>query len=264
MKRLGLFFLLLLVILLAGGAIGAKATPAYAQGYGGYVYPPPPPNPLSTPWVGPNTPWVFYQGDWFLNGILYHFFGNKYGWAPYYAYPPVYIVRPNIWYAPKWNAWYRHNPHHWQSFHQQYPYWRGHRVGQRYDQKFYDQHHHGQGKGWHRGFSVDRPPTPTAPHIRSNGPTGPGVRPAQPTGPGVRPAQPTGTVGRPPTPTGPQIRSNGPTSPGVSPAKPTGPEVRPAQPAGSVGRAPGAAGRGAPAPEVRKPEKAPRGEERPQ
>ncbi len=33
---------------------------------------------------------VYYNGDWFLNGILYYFFGPRYGWAPYYAYAPTY------------------------------------------------------------------------------------------------------------------------------------------------------------------------------
>jgi len=42
---------------------------------------------------------------------------NQYGWAPYYAYPPTYIVRPNIWYAPKWNAWYQGHPNYWDNFH---------------------------------------------------------------------------------------------------------------------------------------------------
>ena len=165
-----------------------------AQGYGGYNYPPPPQNPYATPWVGANTPWTFYQGDWFLNGILYNYFGNQYGWAPYYAYPPTYIVRPNTWYAPRWNTWYQHNPHYWQTFEQKYPYWRGHRVGQHYDQNFYNKHHRGQGKGWNQGFHGVRPPgRRTGPYIRLTNPlrSGMSVRPNR-AGPGVRPAQPTG------------------------------------------------------------------------
>jgi hypothetical protein len=158
MKRLGLVSLL--VILLAGGAIGAMSAPSFAQGYGGYVYSPAPPNPFSTPWVGPNTPWVYYQGDWFLNGMLYHFFGNQYGWAPYYAYAPAYIVRPYKWYEPKWNGWYQKNPHYWQTFQQKYPYWRGHRYGRHYDRSFYNKHHRGHGEGWYKGFKGGRPPGP--------------------------------------------------------------------------------------------------------
>src|SRR5512140_3426486 len=84
----------------------------YAQGYGGYNYPPPPQNIYATPWVGANTPWVFYQGDWFLNGMLYQNYGNQYGWAPYYAYPSTYIVRPNDWYGQRWNTWYQQNPNY--------------------------------------------------------------------------------------------------------------------------------------------------------
>ncbi len=133
----------------------------YAQDYGGYYYEPPPQNLYATPWVGPNTPWLFYQGDWFLNGMLYHFYGDKYGWAPYYAYPPTYIVRPNNWYGPRWNTWYQQNPQYWQTFTQRYPYWRDHRYGRRYDQNFYNRYHRGQGEGWQKGFhgrAIERPP----------------------------------------------------------------------------------------------------------
>ena len=94
MKKLSV--ILVLAILLVGGAVGAISTPAYAQGYS---YPPPPQNPYSTPWVGANTPWVYYNGDWFLNGVLHYFFGPGYGWAPYYSYAPTYIVRPGKWYG---------------------------------------------------------------------------------------------------------------------------------------------------------------------
>src|SRR5665648_1088220 len=153
MKRLS--FIFALVILLAGGAIGAMSAPSYAQGYN---YPPPPQNPNAAPWVGSNTPWTFYQGDWFLKGILYNFFGNQNGWAPYYAYPPTYIVRPNDWYEPRWNAWYQGNPHYWKNFEKRYPYWRGHHAGQYYDQNFYNKYHRGQGGGWHQGFHGGRGP----------------------------------------------------------------------------------------------------------
>jgi hypothetical protein len=90
MKRLSL--ILAVAILLTGGAIGAISGPSYAQGYGGYNYPPPPPNIYGTPWVGTNTPWTFYNGDWFLNGILYFFFGNQYGWASYLYYKTQLLV----------------------------------------------------------------------------------------------------------------------------------------------------------------------------
>ncbi len=170
MKKLGIIFAL--TILLAGGAIGTMSTFSHAQ-----VYAPPPPRPLLTPWVGNNTPWVFYKGDWFLNGILYNFFGPKYGFAPYYAYPPVYIVRPNNWYAPKWNAWYQGRPQYWNNFERQYPYWRGHQPGQHYNQNFYNTYHRGQGGGWNQGFHGVRPPVSTGPGGRGPGTTYSGVRP---------------------------------------------------------------------------------------
>ena len=174
MKRV--IFVLAIAILLAGSAVGIMSGPSQAQGYGGYNYPPPPPNPYASPWVGPSTPWVYYNGDWFLNGILYYFFGNNYGWAPYYAYAPTYIVRPNDWYTPRWNTWYQQNPHYWQTFTQRYPYWRGHQYTRHYDQNFYEQHHRGQGGGWNQGFHGARPAGPTGPGGHTPGTTAPAVR----------------------------------------------------------------------------------------
>ena len=111
--------ILLMAVLLAGGAVTGMSTPSQAQGY--YEYTTAPPDAYAQPWVGPSTPWVYYNGDWFLNGILYYFFGPQYGWAPYYAYPPTYIVRPNSWYAPRWLAWYQGHPNYWNHFQQAYP-----------------------------------------------------------------------------------------------------------------------------------------------
>ncbi len=145
MKKLSM--VLALAILLTGGAIGAMSTFSQAQ-----VYAPPPPRAVATPWVGPNTPWTYYNGDWFLDGLLYNFFGPRYGWAPYYAYAPTYVVRPPQWYAPKWNAWYRAHPVYRENFQRRYPYWRGHRAGYQYDEAFYNKYHHGMGGGWHRGY----------------------------------------------------------------------------------------------------------------
>jgi len=126
MKKLA--FLLVMAILVGGGMVTVMSLPAQAQVY---QYPPPPPDPYAEPWVGPGTPWVYYNGDWFLNGILYLFFGPRYGWSPYYAYPPTYIVRPSRWYAPMWHSWYRAHPQVVTQFQQAYPYWRGHREGRR-------------------------------------------------------------------------------------------------------------------------------------
>jgi hypothetical protein len=153
MKKLSL--VLVIAILLAAGAAGLMAAPAQAQVY---TYPAPPQNIYATPWVGPNTPWVNYNGDWFLNGVLQYFFGQQYGWAPYYAYPTTYIVRPNYWYGPMWHSWYQRNPVYVNNFVRTYPYWRGHSMGHRYDQKFYSQHHQGHGGGWQKGFHGGPPP----------------------------------------------------------------------------------------------------------
>ncbi len=144
MKKLGV--VLLMAVALAGGAAGVLSTAASAQPYPAAVY------PVAAPWVGPNTPWVYYNGDWFMNGILYYNFGPQYGWAPYYSYAPTYIVRPGKWYGPKWEGWYRGHPHYWENFQRSYPYWRGHHEGMHYDRDFYEQHHHGHGGGWQRGY----------------------------------------------------------------------------------------------------------------
>jgi hypothetical protein len=161
-----LILILVIACALTGGAVTAMSTPAHAQ-YG-YSYSPPPADPYSHPWVGPNTPWVYYNGDWFLNGLLYYFFGPQYGWAPYYAYPPIYIVRPHTWYEPKWHVWYERNPRYYTNFKRAYPYWVGHREGQRYNLNFYEQHHHGQGGGWQKGFR-GVPPKETQPEKRGPG-----------------------------------------------------------------------------------------------
>jgi hypothetical protein len=149
MKKLTV--ILMLAILLAGGALGALSTPSHAQ-----VYAPPLQSRVAQPWVGTNTPWVFYNGDWFSNGILHYYFGPKYGWAPYYAYGPTYVSRPGSWYAPKWQAWYQAHPAYWENFHRQYPQWRGHQYGHRYDEAFYNKYHRGHGEGWQKGFHGER------------------------------------------------------------------------------------------------------------
>ncbi|MFZ2444905.1 MAG: hypothetical protein WAW37_00970 [Syntrophobacteraceae bacterium] len=141
-------FILMTAILLAGGAVATMSAPSYAQVD---EYPPPPEDPSASPWVGPDTPWVYYNGDWFLNGILYYFYGPSYGWGPYYAYAPSYIVRSHTWYAPRWRVWYQGQPQYYEHFQRQYPYWREHREGHRYNQKFYEQHHRDHGGGWHKG-----------------------------------------------------------------------------------------------------------------
>jgi len=240
MKKTGLIFIL--AILLAAGAIGARSAPSYAQGYAGYNYPPPPQNIYATPWVGSDTPWTFFQGDWFLKGVLYNFFGPQYGWAPYYAYPPTYIVRPVNWYEPRWHKWYQGNPHYWKNFQRQYPYWRKHQAGQRYDQNFYNRYHRGQGAGWNQGFHGVRPSGAPGHGVQApgahgrgvpppkavNGDTGHGVRPPGATGPGVHapgapgrgvpsPKAVNGDAGhgaRPPGAPGPGVRKPGKTTPG--------------------------------------------------
>ena len=134
--------LLALTILLTGGAAAALSLPAQAQVCGPVAaYSP------GAPWVGANTPWVYYNGDWFHNGTLHNYYGPQYGWAPHNAYAPVHLVRPAQWYGPKWHSWYQARPHYWKHFHHQYPHWRGHRAGHPYDGGYYSMRP-GPGKGW--------------------------------------------------------------------------------------------------------------------
>ncbi len=151
MKKISVIFML--TILLAGAGFGALPTPSYSQVYYAQAYPAPGPQPYGTPWVGPNTPWVYYNGDWFLNGVLHYFFGPKYGWAPYYAYPRVYVVRPAPWYGPRWSTWYREHPVYVENFHRHYPHWKGHKVGRHYDPNFHKGRGHDEGRhnGRHNG-----------------------------------------------------------------------------------------------------------------
>ncbi len=142
MKKL--IILLILAITLGAGMMGAMPGLSQAQ-----VYAPPPVHAVAAPWVGANTPWVYYHGDWFLNGILHYFFGPQCGWAPYYAYPETYIVRPGPWYGPKWEGWYHAHPVYWENFQHRYPHWSEHQVGRHYGEEFYNRYHHGQGGGWH-------------------------------------------------------------------------------------------------------------------
>jgi hypothetical protein len=226
MKRTSL--LVVLLVALTVGALGGMSTPAGAQFYQvyGYTYPAPPPNPYASPWVGQNTPWTFYQGDWFLNGILQYFFGPQYGWAPYYAYPTVYIVRPANWYAPKWNVWYQRNPHYWKTFTAKYPYWRGHHPGQHYDQAFYNAHHRGQGGGWNQGFHGVRAPGAVGPGPRGPVAPAPGVRPHGAPGPAVHaPVAPAPGV-RPHGTPGPAVHAPVAAGPGGHERKGPGPAVR--------------------------------------
>ncbi|MGP7987190.1 MAG: hypothetical protein ACLPPL_07075 [Desulfobaccales bacterium] len=198
MKRSIIF--LLLAVVLAGGAIGVTSGPCSAQGY----YPVQP--VAMTPYVGNNTPWTFYKGDWFLNGVLNYFFGPKIGFAPYYAYPQVYIVRPGNWYAPGWNAWYQARPQYWNNFERQYPQWRGHQMGRHYDENFYNRYNRGQGGGWNRGFQGAGT---TGPGYHPQGGTTPGYHPQGTANPGYRPQGGTGTV--------PGYRPQGGTTPGYHP-----------------------------------------------
>jgi hypothetical protein len=150
MKKL--IILLILAISLGAGMIGAMPGISQAQ-----VVPPAAPYATGAPYIGPDTPWVYYNGDWFLNGILYYFFGNQYGWGPYYAYPETYIVRPGHWYGPRWQRWYHAHPAYLGNFHHGYPIWRGHQVGRHYGEEFYNRNHPGQGGGWHHGVAGHGP-----------------------------------------------------------------------------------------------------------
>ena len=147
MKKIS--FILMTAILLAGGAVAVMSTHSYAQVY---EYPPPPSDPSASPWVRSDTPWVYYDGDWFMNGILYYYYGPDYGG------PPITLILSAILSDPEpgmlrdgWRG-IRGSLLTWRVFNGSILVGRGHRQGQRYSQKFYEQHHGGQGGGWQQGL----------------------------------------------------------------------------------------------------------------
>ena len=197
--------------------------------YGGTYEAPPPQYSYATPWVGPNTPWIYYQGDWFLNGLLYYNYGDRHGWAPYYAYPTTYIVRPAHWYEARWNNWYQQHPQYVQTFTQRYPYWRTHHYGQHYDQNFYNRYHPGQGAGWQKGFHG----APASPQPEGRRQVPPQMPPPEGRRPGpyqeTHPSQAPSPERRRPYPgqvTQPEGRGAGP----AQAAPPQGPRPIPGQP----------------------------------
>jgi hypothetical protein len=132
--------LLALAILLIGGIILTVSSPALAQMTSGSQ---------QGPYTGDNSPWTYYKGDWFKNGVLHYYYGNN-RWAPYYSKGPGSVQRPNEWYGEKWQTYNQQHPQNLTNFESQYPYWSSHQVGQKYDEKFYHQHHPEQGGGWQR------------------------------------------------------------------------------------------------------------------
>lgn len=84
---------------------------------------------VGEPWVGPGTPWVFWNNNWYYNGILYAFYGAL-GWWPNGYYANNIIVRNDIWYGPRWHNWYRGHPIYWNNF----------------------RRHYGRGHRWHHGY----------------------------------------------------------------------------------------------------------------
>jgi hypothetical protein len=127
MKSLQKALFLSLLACLLGGFISISA----AQEPGAFI-------PIDTqievvavgePWVGPDTPWVFWNNNWYYNGILYAFYGPL-GWWPYGYYANNLIVRNYAWYGPRWNRWYRARPVYWRNFHR----------------------HYGNGRHWHSSY----------------------------------------------------------------------------------------------------------------
>ena len=152
MKKL--IILLILAISLGAGMIGAMPGISQAQ-----VVPPAAPYATGAPWIGVNTPWVYYNGDWFLNGILYSFW-------------------PSIWMGPvlrlSRNLYRQTRPLVWSEMGQvvsrpsglpgkfpaRLPNWREHQVGRHYGEEFYNRYHPGQGGGWHHGVPGHGPGRP--------------------------------------------------------------------------------------------------------
>ncbi len=146
MKKL--ILVLLLAVFVAGGTMAAMSAPASAQPY---EYPAAPGDPYVNPWVGPGSCWVFYNGDWFCNGVLYYYFGPVYGWSPYWAFPVSFIVYEPYWYGPMWGAWFTAHPNVVNVFINTFPFWRSHHHGEHPDREFFEKHHGGKGS-WQGGW----------------------------------------------------------------------------------------------------------------
>ena len=105
MKKTSSLFLALTILLIGGVIVTLSLSSlAQAQPHG------------RGPWVGPKSPWTYYHGDWFNNGKLHYYYGQKQGWAPYHAHPPGAVERPGNWYGEKWENWYRAHPNFRENF----------------------------------------------------------------------------------------------------------------------------------------------------
>ena len=76
---------------------------------------------VEAPWLGPASPWFWYNNAWWYNGVLYGFYGGAYGWRPYGSITNVVVEQPAYFYNnPKWGSWAQRNPQHGQRWQQQY------------------------------------------------------------------------------------------------------------------------------------------------
>ncbi len=162
MKKLS--FIMVAAVMLAVVLQGTISAPALAQSVSveakSYTYPAPPQKPAEHPWVGPNTPWTYYNNDWFYKGTLYYDYGER-GWAPYYSYETTTVTRPSDYYDTKWSVWYQKNPTYTETLIREHPYWKEHHVGTVYNENFYITHDKREGenrwrRAWHELKHEDR------------------------------------------------------------------------------------------------------------
>jgi hypothetical protein len=94
---------LLLLFLLAGGALAAETRVIIGFGVGGYYPPPPPPRVLAYRPACPGPGFVWINGYWYPDGGRYH-------WrAGYWVRPPHPHAR---WVAPRYRN-HRYHPGYW-------------------------------------------------------------------------------------------------------------------------------------------------------
>jgi hypothetical protein len=76
---------------------------------------------VQNPWLGPGSPWYWWNNAWWYNGVQYGFYGAAYGWRPYGSITNVVVEQPAHYYNnPQWDRWNHSHPDHVQHFHQQY------------------------------------------------------------------------------------------------------------------------------------------------
>lgn len=73
---------------------------------------------IGAPYLGPMSPWFWFNHNWYYNGVMYGYYGPGYEWAPYGSVTNVVVQQPAHYYNnPQWDSWANRHPEygqHWQ------------------------------------------------------------------------------------------------------------------------------------------------------